>query len=118
MKKINLKTWQEKLFNLVVYGDVCLYLGSSIGSNAELLASVYRYNKLNKFKKDKKKFDKEIIAGSKNSLTFLIYTPFLKSKIFSREIEIYLKKYNLKLEYIKSPKQLKEKLEKLTLFKN
>ncbi|MCK5624449.1 hypothetical protein KAI04_01250 [Candidatus Pacearchaeota archaeon] len=112
-KTINSKTWQEQLFNLCLYGDVCLYLGSSIGSNAELLASVYRYNKLNKFKKNKKKFDKEIKAGSEIHLTFIIYTPFLKSKRLPTETEAYFKKFKIKLEYVKSPKQLKEKLQKL-----
>ena len=112
-KIINSKTWQEQLFNLCLYGDICLYLGSSIGSNAELLASVYRYNKLNKFKKNKKKFDKEIRVGLKIPLTFMIYTPFLKSKRLPAETEAYLKKFGVKLEYIKSSKQLKEKLQRL-----
>ena len=112
-KTINSKTWQEQLFNLCLYGDVCLYLGSSIGSNAELLASIYRYNKLNKFKKNKKKFDKEIKAGSKNPLTYMIYSHFLKAKKLPAETEAYFKKFKIKLEYIKSTKHLKKILKKL-----
>jgi len=111
--EINSKTWQEQLFNLGLYGDICLYLGSSIGSNAELLASAYRYNKLNKFKKDKKRFDKEIRAGSRIPLTFMIYTPFLRSKKLPKETEAYLKEFGIRLDYIKSPKELEEKLQKL-----
>jgi hypothetical protein len=110
--EINSGTWQEQLFNLCLYGDICICLGLSVGSNAELLASFYRLNKLTKFKKDPSKIDKEIKANKNIKFTYLIYLPFLKSKKLPKEIESYFKESKINLIYIKNAKHLKKELKK------
>lgn len=118
-KEINTGDWRQQNRLKALLGDIILLLGTSPGTNLEANYGIYLFKLMNKFKKgikNAKYLHPEIKAGKNIPYTFLIYSPFLKNKKLSPEIETYMKKYRINLSYIKSPKELKEKLRKLKNF--
>jgi len=115
-KEINTGDWRQQNRLKALLGNIVLILGISSGANIEIDYGIYLYRLISKMKKgikNAKYLHKEIRAGKNIPYTFLIYTPFLKNKKLSPETEAYIKKYGIKLIYIKSPKELKKILEKL-----
>ena len=111
--------WKEQSRLRGFFGDVVLSLGISPGSELEMNYSTYLFKLMKGFKKEVpnlKGVHPQIRANKYVPYTYLIYVPFIKTKRLYPETEAYLKKYGIKLEYIKSPKDLKEKLKKLALF--
>jgi len=115
-EKINTGDWKQQNRLKALLGDVVLYLGTSIMANAETNYGIYLFKLMNKFKKgidNAKYLHPEVRAGKNIPYTHFVYSPFLKNKKIPSEIEAYMKKYGIKLVYISSPNQLKEKLSKL-----
>jgi len=97
-------------------GDAILYLGSSPGTNGELNYAVYLYKLIYGNKKgiviSGKSIHPNIKAGK--DFTIFVYSHFLLNKRLDRELEEYIKKYNIRLIYINDPEQLKKELVKFT----
>lgn len=106
---INTKTWYKHDLTHNLFGDVILYLGNSLGSVGELSYGFYLYKLLGK---NITKLNSNMSAGQNIPLTILIYKPFVKDKL-SFEIESYIKKAQGQIFYIKTVKELKEKLNEL-----
>ena len=116
-KIINSGDWFKHDLIKGLLGDAVLYLGSSPGSDGELNYATYLFKLFQRMKTGveviKEKVHPEIRAGE--NFTYLVYTPFLINKKLPPETEAYLEKFKIKLEYINSPKELKEKLSKIKL---
>ena len=99
-----------------LFGNVIFYLGASPGTDGERHYAVYLYKLIKKFKEGVevtgKKIHQEIYAD--NNFSILVYSPFLIKKKLPKEDEEYMKKFGINFFYIKSSKQLKEKLNELT----
>ncbi len=108
--------WREQNRLRGFFGDIVLSLGISPGSELEMNYSTYLFKLMKGFKNgvsNVKGLHPQIRANKNIPYTYFIYTPFIKNKKLYPETEAYLKEFGIKLEYIKSPKQLKEKLQKL-----
>jgi hypothetical protein len=115
-QEINTGDWKQQNRLKVLLGDIVLYLGTSPGTDLEANYGIYLFKLMNKLKKgiDSAKYlHPEVRAGKNIPYTFFIYSPFLKNKKLYSETENYMKKYRIKLIYIKNAKELKEKLSKL-----
>jgi hypothetical protein len=115
-KEINTGDWRQQNRLKALLGDAVLILGMSSGTNIEMNYGIYLYKLINKMKKginNAKYLHPEVRAGKNIPYTFLIYSPFLKNKKLSPETEAYMKKYGIKLIYIKNSKELKKELKKL-----
>lgn len=106
--------WYKHDMTKALFGNAILYLGSSPGSDLERNGSIYLFKLLSGNKKGiqiaGKFINPEIKADS--NYTVFVYTPFLKNKKLTPEDEFYLKKYGIRLAYIKDSNQLKQELEK------
>jgi hypothetical protein len=110
-KEINTGDWRQQNRLKALLGDVVLYLGISAGTNLEVNYGIYLFKLMSKLKKGisgAKHLHPEIRAGKNIPYTFLIYSPFLKNKKLYPETEAYMKKYGIKLIYIKNPKELEQ----------
>ncbi len=115
-KEINTGDWRQQNRLKALLGDAVLYLGASIGTEIEANYGIYLFRLMNKLKKkikDAQYLHPEVRAGKNIPYTYFVYSLFFKNKKLSPETEAYIKKYNIKLIYIKNPKELKEKLQKL-----
>lgn len=113
---INSGDWKEQNRLRGFFGDVILSLGISPGSELELNYSTYLFKLMKGFKdgvSTLKGIHSEIRVNKHTPYTYFIYTAFIKTKKLYPETEAYLKEFGIHLEYIKSPKELKEKLQKL-----
>ncbi|MCK5150095.1 hypothetical protein KAJ87_04180 [Candidatus Pacearchaeota archaeon] len=128
---INTKVKGKKLFDKIInsgdwfkhdlikglLGDAVLYLGSSPGTEGELNYATYLFKLIQGMKKyvetPAEKIHPEIRANKNIPYTYFIYSPFIKTGKLSKETEAYLEKIGIKLEYIKNPNKLKEKLQNL-----
>ena len=113
---INSGDWKEQNRLRGFFGDIVLSLGISPGSELEMNYSTYLFKLMKGFKdgvSTLKGVHPQIRANNHIPYTYFIYTPFIKTKKLYPETEAYIKEFGIKLEYIKSPKHLKEKLQKL-----
>ncbi len=106
--------WTKTNQTKCLFGDAILYLGNTLGTQLELNSSAYIYKWHHNNKQHPlKSINKNIIAGKKLPLTIIAYTPFLKDKKLNYETEQYLKKENINLIYVKSPKELEKVIQNL-----
>lgn len=115
-KEINTGDWRQQNRLKALLGDVVLCLGASPGTDIETNFGVYLFKLMNKLKKGVSKakyLHPEVRAGKNIPYAFLIYSPFFKSGKLPLETEAYMKKYGIDFFYIKSAKELGEKLKKL-----
>ncbi len=112
---IDTENWFKHDLIKGLLGNAILYLGSSPGTNGELNYAIYLYkiitNQKENLKVIKEKIHPEIKADK--DLTIFIYQPFLLNNKLDLETEAYIKRFNIKLVYIKNAKQLKEELPKV-----
>lgn len=113
---IDTENWFKHDLIKGLLGNAVLYLGSSPGTNGELNYAIYLYKIITRQKENlkttKEDIHPEIKAGE--NFTIFVYQPFLLSKKLDKETEEYIKKFNIKLVYLKNPEQLKEELIKYT----
>jgi hypothetical protein len=111
---INTENWYKHDLIKGILGNAVLYLGSSPGTNGELDYAIYLYKIITGQKENietaKEKIHIEIKADE--NFTVFVYTKFLLNKKLDKETEAYIKKYNIKLVYIKNPNELKKELVK------
>ncbi len=116
-KIIDSGDWYKHDLILGLFGDAVLYLGVSPGTEGELHYSTYLFKLFQKMKAGvdivSEKVHSEIRAGKNNQFTYFVYTPFIKAKNLEKETEEYLKKFGIKLEYVKNAGELREKIENL-----
>jgi hypothetical protein len=114
-KVIDTKNWFKHDLIKGLLGNALFYLGDSPGTNGELNYAIYLYKLLSGDKQGVvgagKYLHPEIKAGT--DYTILVYSPFLKNKKLSKELESYIKKFKIKLIYIKDPYHLKKILSSL-----
>lgn len=105
--------WKQQNRLKALLGDVVLYLGISSGTELEVNYGIYLFKLMKGFKesiKGAQYLHPEVRAGKSIPYTIFVYSPFIKSHKLDKETEAYMKKYGINLEYIKNPKELKEKL--------
>lgn len=110
-EKINTENWYKHDMIKPLFGDAVLYLGNSPGTEFEKSGAIYLYKLLTGKRqgvKALKTLHPDIRA--KENFTFFIYSPFIIKNKLSQEDEAYIKKFNINLIYIKTPKQLKKEL--------
>jgi len=110
-EEINTGDWRQQNRLKALLGDIVLCLGASPGADLETNYGIYIFKLMKKFKKgiDSAKYlHPEVRAGKNIPYTFLVYSPFLKNKKLSPEIESYMKKYEIRLKYINDTKELKK----------
>lgn len=115
-KEVDTGDWRQQNRLKALLGDVVLYLGGSAGADLEANYGIYLFKLMNKFKKgisNAKYLHPEVRAGKNIPYTYFVYAPFFKSKKLSSETEAYMKKYKINLVYVKSAKELGEKIRKL-----
>lgn len=104
--------WYKHDLTKALFGNACLCLGLSPGTEGERQYGIYLYKLIAGFKEgveiSGKRIHPELRAGK--DYTLFVYSPFYKSKRLSEEDEAYCKKFGVKLVYIKDSKQLKERL--------
>ncbi len=107
--------WFKHDLTKALFGDVCLCLGLSPGTEGERQYGIYLYKLISGFKDgveiSGKRIHPEIRAGK--NYTIFVYSPFYKSGKLSEEDEAYTKKFGINLVYIKNPKELRYQLLKL-----
>lgn len=100
-----------------MFGDAVLHLGISPGAEGELNYATYLFKLFEKMKVGvdvvREKVHPEIRAGKNIPYVYFVYTPFIKAKKLEKETEAYLKKFNIKLEYVNNANELKEKIKNL-----
>ncbi len=115
-KEIDSGDWKQQNRLKALFGDVVLYLGSSLGSDLELNYAAYIFKLMKGFKEGlaAKYLHPEVRASKTIPYTILVYSPFFSSGKLQKETEAYMKKYGIRFEYIKNPKELKERLKSLS----
>jgi hypothetical protein len=115
-KFIDTNNWFKHDLIKGLLGNALLYLGDSPGTNGELNYAIYLYKILNGRKEGlevaARYIHPEIIAGKK--FTIFVYSPFLINKKLSKELEEYIRKFDINLVYINSSAELKQELKKLS----
>ena len=111
---VDSENWYKHNSIKTLFGNACLYLGNSPGTEWERNAGTYLYYLMKGMKKDLKISLKKLnpSLNADENFTFFIYSPFLKTGKLSFEDEFYLKEYGIALEYIKDTKDLEIKLKK------
>lgn len=101
---IDTDNWYKQDIIHGIMGDAILYLGSSPGSDGELNYAIYLYRLLQGRKQEISVSGKFIHKDSliDNNLTIYVYTPFLKNKQLSIELEYYIKQQKIDLIYLNS----------------
>ena len=115
-EEIDVGDWRQLNRLKALLGDVVLYLGISPGTELEANYGIYLFKLMNKFKEgveNAQHLHPEVRAGKNIPYTIFVYTPFIKSKKIHKEIEEYMKKFRINLEYINNPEELKKKLSEL-----
>lgn len=111
---IDTENWFKHDLIKGLLGEAALYLGSSPGTNGELNYAVYLYKLMAGNKKGVeiagKYIHPEIRAGK--DYTIFVYSPFLIGGILKKEDEEYIKKFNIRLVYVKDSVDLKNQLKK------
>lgn len=112
---IDTENWYKHDLIKGLLGHAILYLGKSPGTNGELNYAIYLYKLITKQKPGVTPniIHPNIIADK--NFTIFVYQPFLKNKKLDKELEAYIKKFNIKLVYIKDAKQLEKELEKFKI---
>ena len=115
---IDTETWFKHDLIKGLLGDAILYLGASPGTNGELNYAIYLYKIITNQKENlqvlKEKIHSELRAGE--NFTIFVYSPFLKNKKLPFEVEAYIKKFKIKLIYVKNSQDLKIQLIKFKSF--
>lgn len=108
--------WYKHDLIKALFGDACLCLGLSPGTEGERQYGIYLYKLVAGFKEgvdvSMKKIHPELRAGK--NYTIFIYAPFYKAGKLSEEDEAYCKKFRINLVYIKNPENLRKELEKFS----
>jgi hypothetical protein len=111
---INTENWYKHDLIIGLLGNAVLYLGNSPGTNGELNYATYLYKIITKQKENleilKERIHPEIRADE--NYTIFVYFPFILGGKLSKEDEVYMKEYGIKLIYIKNPEELKQELKK------
>jgi len=106
--------WPKQDLNMGLYGDAVLFLGKSPGTEGERNYAVYMYKIISRMKDGVSQgietIHKEARAGKNITFTIFAYQPFLHNKKFSKEDEVYAKKFGINLVYIKNTKDLEKNL--------
>lgn len=103
-EQINSGDWFKQDMEMCLFGDVVLYLGTTLGSLGELSYGFYLYRIL----KDKVRIlNKEIVSGKNMQFTLIVYAPFVRDTLPS-EIEHYIEKANGKVIYVNNAKELEK----------
>jgi len=114
-KIIDSENWFKHDITKALFGNAALILGKSPGTELERNGAEYLLYLMKGMKENIKISLKDIHPELRadDKYTILVYSPFIIEGKLSKEDELYLKEYNIKLVYINNSKELKEELEKL-----
>lgn len=111
---IDSENWFKHDLTKALFGNSVLFLGKSPGTELERNGAEYLLYLMKGMKENiqvsLKKLNPEIRADE--DYTIFVYSPFILGGKLSKEDELYLKEYGIKLIYIKNPEELKRELEK------
>jgi hypothetical protein len=109
---IDSDSWFKHDITKALFGNAVLFLGKSPGTEIERNGAEYLLHIMKGLKENinvsLKKIHPELKANEK--YTFFVYSPFILGGKLSREDELYLNEYKIKLVYINNPDELKREL--------